>query len=69
MCLSWSNEFEESGLSMPLPCRPERRLCLVEAIGHAAVRPTATAHARLRQALVGVAAGDPAPIMTRVFGE
>jgi hypothetical protein len=31
--------------------------------------PYKAAHARLRKALVGVAAGDPAPIMTRVFGE
>jgi hypothetical protein len=31
--------------------------------------PYRAAQARLRKALVGVAAGDPAPIMTRVFGD
>jgi hypothetical protein len=31
--------------------------------------PDRAAQARLRKALVGVAAGDAAPIMARVFGE
>jgi hypothetical protein len=31
--------------------------------------PYKAAQARLRKALVGVAAGDPAPIVTRVFGD
>jgi hypothetical protein len=30
--------------------------------------PYSAAKARLRKALVGVAVGDPAPIMTLVFG-
>jgi len=50
----------------PLPRRTERRLGLVEPIGTPPVR---AGHAtRLRKALIGIAAGDPASIITRVFG-